>query len=150
MLSMWCVQATDCTSAVRIKDSFDKNSFCTDVLCSDKHSWCFICMDEPHAPADCSQVKDWRKKCAVSAALNTRQPCLSSKKLGAFFVVVAPVLARTEDARRPSTWRAAETSDTHTHTHTHTHTREDSIPKTGGRHAVRTRIACCEEEDSVT
>ena len=82
--------------------------------------------------------------------MNTRQPCLSSKKLGAFFVVVAPVLARTEDARRPSTWRAAETSDTHTHTHTHTHTREDSIPKTGGRHAVRTRIACCEEEDSVT
>ena len=70
----WCAcvlrlcgeQATDCTSAVRIKDSFDASSFCTDVLCSHNHPWCFNCMDEPHAPADCTQVKDWRKKCAVS------------------------------------------------------------------------------------
>ena len=63
------LQATDCTNAVRIKDSFDKNSFCTDVVCSDKHPWCFNCMDEPHAPADCNQVKDWRKKCAVRKML---------------------------------------------------------------------------------
>ena len=59
------LQSTDCTSAVRIKDSFDKNSFCTDVVCAERHPWCFSCMDEPHAPADCKQVKDWRKKCAV-------------------------------------------------------------------------------------
>ena len=59
------VQATDCTNAVRIKDAFDSNSFCTDVACSDNHLWCFNCMEEPHAPADCNEVKDWRKKCAV-------------------------------------------------------------------------------------
>eukprot|EP00802_Teleaulax_amphioxeia_P001616 Tamp_01618.p3 GENE.Tamp_01618~~Tamp_01618.p3 ORF type:complete len:510 (-),score=134.29 Tamp_01618:2953-4482(-) len=63
----WC-PATDCTSAVRIKDSFDASSFCTDVLCSHNHPWCFNCMDEPHAPADCTQVKDWRKKCAEDSA----------------------------------------------------------------------------------
>ena len=63
----WC-PATDCTSAVRIKDSFDKNSYCTDVVCSNGHKWCFNCTDEPHAPADCSQVKDWRKKCVEDKA----------------------------------------------------------------------------------
>jgi hypothetical protein len=59
------LQATDCTNAVRIKDAFDKNSFCTEVACADGHLWCFNCKDEPHAPAGCSQIKDWRKKCAV-------------------------------------------------------------------------------------
>ena len=63
----WC-PATDCTSAVRIKDAFDENSYCTDVVCSNGHKWCFNCSDEPHAPADCSQVKDWRKKCAEDKA----------------------------------------------------------------------------------
>jgi ariadne-1 len=63
----WC-PATDCTSAVRITDDFDKNSYRTEVFCSGGHPWCFVCMDEPHAPADCSQVKDWRKKCAEDKA----------------------------------------------------------------------------------
>mmetsp|Transcript_50785 Transcript_50785/g.158688 ORF Transcript_50785/g.158688 Transcript_50785/m.158688 type:complete len:584 (+) Transcript_50785:83-1834(+) len=63
----WC-PATDCTNAIRVTDSFDPSSFDTSVECSDGHVWCFNCLDEPHAPAECSNVKEWRKKCQEDSA----------------------------------------------------------------------------------
>jgi len=52
---------------VRITSSFDESSFETVVMCSEKesegHKWCFNCREEPHVPADCEDVRKWRKKC---------------------------------------------------------------------------------------
>lgn len=52
---------------MRITNAFEESSFETIVMCSEKesegHRWCFICREEPHVPADCEDVRKWRKKC---------------------------------------------------------------------------------------
>mmetsp|Transcript_18645 Transcript_18645/g.45859 ORF Transcript_18645/g.45859 Transcript_18645/m.45859 type:complete len:553 (-) Transcript_18645:95-1753(-) len=62
----WC-PGRDCTNAVRITNDFDLTGFMTHVECSDEpstaHKWCFNCKEEPHVPAECSDVIKWKKKC---------------------------------------------------------------------------------------
>mmetsp|Transcript_86290 Transcript_86290/g.230452 ORF Transcript_86290/g.230452 Transcript_86290/m.230452 type:complete len:457 (+) Transcript_86290:124-1494(+) len=58
----WC-PAKHCTNAVQIEGAVDPTMFKTMVSCSSGHSFCFCCLEEPHAPADCADVKRWYQKC---------------------------------------------------------------------------------------
>jgi ariadne-1 len=56
----WC-PGKNCDRAIRVRLLRDKEIRCSH--CSTK--FCFGCGDEPHAPADCKMVRDWRTKTAA-------------------------------------------------------------------------------------
>ena len=84
----WCT-AKDCTNAVQvqaaprvlrlgrragvltalgmggapIEPAADVSPFRNVVACSAGHYFCFRCLEEPHSPADCADVKRWFQKC---------------------------------------------------------------------------------------